>query len=138
METTTTAIALVTSTLPSPTATATSLSSDFNFGLSIVDVFYITVLYVWYMFLFMACLAVVCGGIGLVCMAVVYVFQYLAKHGRGIYTTSKERMEQYWESSKERYSARHNAPRVRNQDNDSPISDFQESEMRTRFGRETV
>jgi len=135
-----TAADLATATVPTPSATATSIAADFSW-LSITEVFWITVLYVWYMFLFIVCFAIVCGGIWLICMAVVMLFQFLVQHGPGFYSNSREKLEHYWEASKERYVARQNGGRARSQPDDVQMSGFEngeENEVRSKFGRETV
>lgn len=102
-----------------------------------------TVLYVWYMFLFMVCFAIVVGGIWLACMLVVLAFQWLAEKGPDFYSNQKEKLEQYWESSKERFTARQNATRPITQPDAGQVqmSSFEgeeENEVRAKFGRETV
>lgn len=137
-----TAADLATATAPSPSATATSIAEDFSW-LSIKDVFLMTVLYVWYMFLFIACFAIVVGGLWLACMLVVLTFQWLVKKGPDFYSNQKEKLEKYWESSRERLIARQNGVRATNQPDAGQVqmSAFEgeeENEVRAKFGRETV
>ncbi|KUJ12763.1 uncharacterized protein LY89DRAFT_192370 [Mollisia scopiformis] len=135
-----TAADMATATVPSATASATSVASNFGW-LSITEVFWITVLYVWYMFLFIVCFAIVCGGIWLVCMAVFMLFQFLAKHGPGLYSNSRERLEQYWEASRERYVKRQSGGRGRSEPDDVQMDGFEigeENKVRSKFGKEDV
>lgn len=86
----------------------------------------------------MACFAIVVGGIWLVGLALVMIFQLLTQHGPGIYSNSRERLEKYWEASKERYATRHNGGRTRNQPDSVQMSGLEENDVRSMFGRETV
>jgi len=70
---------------------------------------FVVVLYMWYMFLFLACGVVTIGGIYLVCMGVLVLFEVVCEYCPKLYSKSKERLEKYRKSSMETDIERQNA-----------------------------
>ena len=123
---------LATSTYLSASSTATatataSAASSFSW-LSIKEVFLIVVLYLWYMFLFITCGAIIVGGIWLAGYAVFAFLGYLYEHGPKFYESSNEWVGKYWKSSKQ------TAAGATNQNNETEGK----KEAESRMGTETV
>lgn len=119
----------------SSTATATdSVASSFSW-LSIKDVFLMVVLYMWYMFLFIACGAVILGGLWLAFYAVLAFCGYMCEHSPKMYESSKECVGKYWKSSKQ------TAPGAPDQNNEPQMGGVEtegKTEAESRMGTETV
>jgi len=99
-----TAADLATSTYVSASSTAISdasiVASSFSW-LSIKEVFLMVLLYMWYMFLFIACGVVIIGGIYLICMGVLLFFGYAAEYVPKMYEGSKKWRGKWFSGSKE-------------------------------------
>jgi uncharacterized membrane protein YgcG len=123
-----------------PTSDAAVIASSFSW-LSIKEVFVIVVLYMWYMFLFLACGVVIIGGIYLVCMGVLVLFGVVCEHGPKLYSKSKERLEKYRKSSMDTDIEGQNAGGVTSQSGDpqtSGVENGEGSKAEAKLGSESV
>lgn len=132
-----TAADLATATYLSASSTATaaaSVASSFSW-LSIKETFLMVVLYMWYMFLFIACGAIIVGGIWLACYAVLAFLGYVCEHGPKMYESSKEWVGKYWKTSEQ------TAAGATNQNNEPQMGGVEterKKEAESKMGTETV
>ena len=75
-------------------------------------------------------------------MAILLIFQYIAKNGPKFYESSKERLDAYWEASRERYRERSigrtSQGRAVDEVQMNGFENGEESVVRAKFGGENV
>jgi hypothetical protein len=125
-----------------PTSDASIMASSFSW-LSIKDVFLVVLLYMWYMFLFLACGAVIIGTIYLLFIGVAFLFGAIFEHGPKMYESSKKWIGKRGKSSRETdVEAQQESGEAAKSQTDEPKKggdeDEEEDEPQPKYGTETV